>query len=68
MPKKLISGPILARLAQSWILILFFFSWVLPLLDVRHCRNLSSYPISRKLMFQTQENHVQYQKKLMRQS
>ena len=25
MPKKLISGPILARLAQSWILILFFF-------------------------------------------
>ena len=25
-----------------------FFSWVLPLLDVRHCHKLSSYPISRK--------------------
>ena len=25
-----------------------FFSWVLPLLDIRHCRNLSLYAISRK--------------------
>ena len=26
-----------------------FFSWVLPLLHVRHCRQLSSYSLSRKL-------------------
>ena len=25
-----------------------FFLWVLPLLDVRHCRKLSSYSFSRK--------------------
>ena len=26
----------------------FFFSWVLPLLDVRHCGKLSLYAISKK--------------------
>ena len=33
--KNLVSGPILAPLAQVWAL--NFFSWVLPLPDVRHC-------------------------------
>ena len=42
MAKNLISDPILARLAPK------IFEWVLPLLDVRHCRKLSLYAISRK--------------------
>ena len=36
-------GLILARLTQIWFP--NFFSWVLPLLDVRHYRKLSSYVI-----------------------
>ena len=43
MVKKLISGPILA---QIWAL--KFILWVFYLLDVKHCQNLSWYPISRK--------------------
>ena len=39
MAKNLISRPILAHQ---------IFSWVVTLLDVRHCRKLSSYSISRK--------------------
>ena len=42
MGKNLISGPILACLAQ-------IFLWVLPQLIVIHCRKLSSYSISRKI-------------------
>ena len=45
MAKTLISGPVLTRLAQIWP---EFFSWILLLLDVRHCRKLSLYAISRK--------------------
>ena len=46
MTKNLILGLILACLAQIWAP--NFFSEVLPILDVRHCRKLSSYVISRK--------------------
>ena len=46
MVKTLISGPTLARLSQIWAPKTF--SWVLPLLDVRHYRKLSPYAISRK--------------------
>ena len=45
-PKKLISAPILACVAQVWASKLF--SSVLPPLDVRHCHGLSLYAISRK--------------------
>ena len=38
---NLISGPILARLAPQ------FFLLILPLLVVRHCSKLSSYAIER---------------------
>ena len=53
MAKRLILGPILARLVQIWALIFFLFFWVgwgggLPLPDVRHCRKLSLHAISRK--------------------
>ena len=43
---KLILDLILAPLAQIWTPI--FFSWILPLLNVRHCCKLSLYAISRK--------------------
>ena len=46
MAKKLVSGPILAPLAQ--ICALKLFSWILPLLDIRHCCKLSLHVISRK--------------------
>ena len=52
--KSLISVPILACLAQIWGL--NFFSWVLPLLVVRHCSELWSYALSRKLINQTWEH------------
>ena len=45
MAKNLISGPILARLAQIWVP--NFFSWVFPLLDIRHCCKLSLYAATR---------------------
>ena len=45
--KKLISGPILARLTQIWAP-RFFFSGVLPLLGDIHCCKLSLYGMSRK--------------------
>ena len=44
--KKLISGRILARLAQIWAPKFFFV--VLPLPDVRNCYKLSLYAISRE--------------------
>ena len=39
---------------KKWLFLASFdpqniFMWVLPLLDVRHCCKLSSYPISRKI-------------------
>ena len=46
MTKKLILGPILALFAQ--ILTPNFFLWVLLLLDVRPCRKLLMYSISKK--------------------
>ena len=46
MAKKLISGLVLASLAQIWSPNVF--SWVLPLLNVRHYYKLSLYIISRK--------------------
>ena len=52
--KNLIFGPILARLAQTWDP--EFFSWLLPLLVVRHFSRLSYYAILRKLTNQTSEN------------
>ena len=45
--KKLILGSILARLAQ--IIPLKNLSWVLSLLDLRHCCWVSLYVISRKI-------------------
>ena len=54
MSKKLISGMILAYLAQIYLppplkkKINKQKSWVLRLLDVRNCRKLSPYAISRK--------------------
>ena len=43
--KKLISSPTLVHFAQTWafnlfIYLLYFFLWVLSLLDVRHCHKL----------------------------
>ena len=52
--KNIISGWFFARFTQIWAP--QFFSWVLPLLDVRHCCKLSLYALSRKSMIQTQEN------------
>ena len=46
MAKNLISDPIFCCFAKIWGP--KFFSWILPLLDVRHCRKLSSYSISQK--------------------
>ena len=46
MAKNLISGPILDCLAQIWVP--NFFSWVLPILDVRYCCKLSLNATSRK--------------------
>ena len=46
MAKNLVLGPILAALAQIWCTT--FFSWMLFLLDVRHCCKLSWYVTSRK--------------------
>ena len=43
MVENLISGPILAQIWAPK-----GFSWVLSLLDVRHCQKLSLYVISRK--------------------
>ena len=48
MAKSLILGLILACWAQIWTSIFFFFSWISPLLDDRHCRKLSFCAISRK--------------------
>ena len=45
MTKNLILDLILACLAPVWAP--NFFLWVLSLLDVRHCRKLSSFVISR---------------------
>ena len=44
--KKVILGATLVCLTQIWTP--KNFSWVLPLLDVRHCCNISLYAISRK--------------------
>ena len=46
MTKGLVSGPILAPLAQ--ICVKKPFLWILLVLDVRHCCKLSLYEISRK--------------------
>ena len=46
MTKNLVSGLILASLAQIWATKIF--PWILPLLDVRRCCKLSLYAISRK--------------------
>ena len=46
MAKNLISGPILDCLAQIWVP--NFFSWVLPILDVRYCCKLSLNATSTK--------------------
>ena len=46
MTKNLVSGLILASLAQIWATKTF--PWILPLLDVRRCCKLSLYAISRK--------------------
>ena len=43
--KNLILGPILGHLAQIWAP--NFFLWVLPLLVIRHCSELSFYPIEK---------------------
>ena len=48
-PKKLISAPVLARVAQIWTPKLFL--WVLLRLDVRHCLGLSSYAIWKKTYY-----------------
>ena len=45
--KKLVLAPILAPFIQIWAP--NFFSWVLLLLDVRHCSKLSLCAISRKI-------------------
>ena len=46
MAKNLVSGQILAPLAQIWVP--KFFSRILPLLDVRHCCKLKFHSISMK--------------------
>ena len=46
MAKNLVSDLILAPLAQIWVP--HFFSRILPLLDARHCCNLSLYATARK--------------------
>ena len=46
MAKNLILSPILACLAEIWVQKIF--SCILLLIDVRYCRKLSSYSISRK--------------------
>ena len=46
MAKNLILGPILACLSEIWALKIF--SWILLLIDLRYCRKLSLYSISRK--------------------
>ena len=50
MPKEnILLDPILAALAQIWVVRIFFlFSWILPLLDIRNCCKLSLFTISRK--------------------
>ena len=60
MVKNLILGMILACSAQIWDP--YFFSWVLPLLDVRHCCKLSLYATSRK---NNDSNSRKWQKNLM---
>ena len=44
--KNLVSGPILAPLAQIWAQKNFL--WILPVLDLRHCCKLSLHAISGK--------------------
>ena len=46
MTKNLVSGPILAPLAQNWALKKF--SWTFPQLNVRHYCKVSWYSISRR--------------------
>ena len=46
MAKNLVSGQILAPLAQIWVP--KFFSRIFPLLDVRHCCKLKFHSISMK--------------------
>ena len=46
--EKLVLGLILIPLAHIWIPKTFF-SWILPLLQVRHCCKLSLHVISRKI-------------------
>ena len=58
--KKLILVPILVPLAQIWARKKLL--WILPLLDVTHCRKLSLYEISRKTY---QPNLWTWQKKLV---
>ena len=51
MAKKLILDPILANLTQiraPFFFFFFFFPWILPLLHVRHCCQLSLYVTSKK--------------------
>ena len=75
--KELVSGLILAPLVQIWAP-KNFFSWILPILDVRHHCKLSLHAISGKtneifseiwllqsLDIMVSYHHVQYLKKLM---
>ena len=49
MAKNLISGPILVQFSSKpKFEPQTFFSWVLPLQNIRYCRKLSSYSILRK--------------------
>ena len=48
MAKKLILDLILANLTQIPAQFFFFFSWILPLLHVRHSCQLSLYVTSKK--------------------
>ena len=46
MGKKPVLGLILALSTEIWAQ--KYFSWILPVLDARHCCKLSLYAISRK--------------------
>ena len=59
MTKNLVSGPILDPLVQIRVP---FFSWILSLLDIRHCCKLSLYAISRKT---NEANMRKWKKKLV---
>ena len=55
--KKLVLGPILSPLTQTWALKISL--WILSLLDVIHCCKLSLYAILRKT---NQPNSIKWQK------